>query len=508
MITEPVFEAQAVTKSYGATQALKGVDFKLARGEIRGLIGANGAGKSTLFKIVAGVETPTSGDLCLSGEPIRFRSVRDAIAQGVILIHQELSLFPDLSIAENIFMGREMRDPLGLVDHASQHREANRILDRLGVSIDAKTLVSSLPVGVQQITEIARALSQDVQILLMDEPTSSLGQSEVENLFAIVRALAAEGVAIVYVSHRLDELLEICDTLTVLRDGEIVAEGNCSEVDPAWIVERMTGRTLAAESIPAPDKLGQTVLEVKGLNIPYSEHGAELEDVNISLRAGEILGVFGLLGSGRTELLESIMGLRNDTTGIVALEEANINRISTAGRVERGIVMLSEDRQRAGLIGTVSVLHNMALSILDRLAPLGIMQTSAERVAAQDMVRELGVKAPSLDASIQALSGGNQQKVLLARNLLCKPKVLLLDEPTRGVDAAAKADILTQIHKSAAQGLAVILTSSEPSEVIAASTRIAVMSRGRIVLETMPADSSEASLLEAASVKSLSEVAA
>ena len=509
MSAKEILEARAITKTYGVTHALKGVDFTLKPGEIRGLIGANGAGKSTLFKIIAGVEQPTSGDIIIEGAPVNFRTVREFIDQGIILIHQELSLFPDLSIAENIFLGREILDSMGLVDHAAQRREANKVLERLGVHIDAQTLVSALPVGVQQITEIARALSQDVKILLMDEPTSSLGQSEVDNLFTIVRALSEQGVAIVYVSHRLDELLEICHTLTVLRDGEVVAEGECADVDPAWIVERMTGRVLSPQNdLSAEDIEGPVILDVRELSIPFRDHGAGLEDVNITLKSGEILGVFGLLGSGRTELLESIMGLRSDAAGSISMGSKLIDQLNTADRVDRGVVMLSEDRQRSGLIGSASVLHNMTLSMLERLAPNGFIRTKSERRSADKMVAALGIKTPSLNASIQALSGGNQQKVLLARNLLCEPKILLLDEPTRGVDAAAKAEILEQIQEWAAQGIAVILTTSEPSEAIAAATRIVVLSRGKIVLETRPQSSTEATLLEAASVKSLTEDAA
>ena len=495
----PALEARRISKSYGAIHALKCADFVLQGGEIHALIGANGAGKSTLCKIIAGIEQPSSGSLILDGEPVAFASVRDAVAHGVDIIHQELSIFPDLSVAENIFVGRELANCFGLVDKRAQIEASRKVLARLGQPIDPTVLAGNLPVGLQQIVEIAKALTHNARILMMDEPTSALSRSEIPLLFEVIRSLAADGVAIVYISHRLDELLAISDRITVLRDGEVVARAACCDVNPAWIVEKMTGRTSTHVGPAQETQSGTTLLSLRNLSLPLRTGRVALDGINLDVRAGEVIGLFGLMGAGRTELFETLIGLHRDTSGRIELNGVELGPLNVADRVKAGLALLPEDRQRDGLIPNLSILHNMTLSSLEAMGA-GWVKPALERRSAVSMVETLGIKIGALNHPVQSLSGGNQQKLVLARCLMSGPKLLLLDEPTRGVDVAAKAEILAEMRMLAKRGVGVVFASSDASEILSASTRIVVMSRGRIALETTPQAANDALLAEAAAV--------
>lgn len=496
----PVLEGRGLHKRYGGVHALRGVDFALKAGEIHALIGANGAGKSTLCKIIAGIEQPSEGQLLLGGTPARFASVREAAAAGIDMVHQELSLFPDLTVVENLFLGREIVDRLGLIDKDAQRKAAKAAMARLGQNINPDTKLGELPVGVRQIVEIAKALVRDTKVLLMDEPTSALSPAEIPVLFNVIRSLAEHGVAVVYISHRLDELLAISQSVTVMRDGEIVAQSPCGTIDTGWIVRQMTGSADAPRRPGRQGARGEPLLTVSQLGLASREGRSAVHDVSFTAAAGEVVGFYGLMGAGRTEVFEALIGIHRDAQGMQRLGALDLAGLSVAARIAAGIALLPEDRQRDGLAPNLSVLQNMSLSALRRLfsKPDG---RGLERAKATALVSALHIKLPSLDHAPDALSGGNQQKVVLSRCLMAEPKVLMLDEPTRGVDVAAKAEILEQMGRLAGEGAAVLFASSDAQEILAASTRIIVMARGRVTLELAAADATEAVLTEAAAAR-------
>jgi erythritol transport system ATP-binding protein len=481
-----IMRAHQVNKVYGATHALRGVDFAVTAGRVTALFGENGAGKSTLMKILAGVESPTTGTIELKGEPVVLDGPRDAADHGIAIIHQELSLFPNLSIADNIFMARERLKAGGaVVDRAAEREVTNQLLARLDEPLDSDTPVGDLRVGQQQIVEIARALSEEAQVLIMDEPTSALSVAEVDVLFRVIRDLTSHGVAIVYISHHLEEALEIADHVVVLRDGNVVNQAEAADVDAAWIVQNMVGRR--------PDELfpeehaqaGEELLRVEDLVVADQSNPGRLavDTVSFTVHAGEILGLYGLMGAGRTELLETLAGRVRPQSGRVLLEGEPLDGASIARRIDRGVVLVPEDRQRDGLVQTMSVGQNASLASLLRFVRKLWVSQGAEREAVERTMTEVTVKAEGPDAPIGSLSGGNQQKVVVAKALLTEPRVLLLDEPTRGVDVGAKADIYTLITEQAKQGKAIVLASSELEEVVHVPDRILVMSKGRAVRE-------------------------
>jgi erythritol transport system ATP-binding protein len=479
----PILEARGVSKQYPGTLALDGVTFTLHAGRVSALIGENGAGKSTLVKILAGIDQPTNGSLFLDGAPIRIHSVRDADANGIGIIHQELNLCPNLTVSENIFLGREIRSRWGLLNRKQQLEKARKLLAQLEQPIDAESKVEELPLGQQQIVEIAKALARDVRILMMDEPTSALSAAEISILFKIIRDLKARGVAIVYISHRLEELLGISDTVSVLRDGRMVAESSASEVNPHWIVEQMTGRSeSSAESTAAPIE-GPELLKVESLSLSSSTGRSVLSDISLSLRAGEVLGIYGLMGAGRTEFLECLMGLRHAGQGRISLSGKQIDSLATAERISAGLAMVPEDRQTAGLVQCFSIRQNMTLSNLGRIASGPWLSPSKERLEVSQKISDLRIRTSAIDNNIGSLSGGNQQKVVLAKCLMTLPRVLLLDEPTRGVDVAAKREIYAIVRRIAASGIGVIFVSSELDEIRTVSNRILVFAKGRITGE-------------------------
>lgn len=501
-LPEPVLRADGVAKRYGGTHALKGVDFKVYPGAVNVLIGENGAGKSTLMKILAGVESPTSGRLLLRGEPLEVGSPREALAHGIAIIYQELNLFPNLSVAENIFMARELLTGLGTVRHADQVEIARGLMSRLGQQIEPETLVEDLRIGEQQLVEIARALAQEVSVLIMDEPTSALSTAEADVLLGIVRELTAHGVAVIYISHKLDECLRIGDYFTVLRDGSLVAEARASEVTLDWIVEKMAGRS-AADLFPrGAHRVGEPLLEVEGLSLARPHGGGFLvEDVSLTVRAGEIVGVYGLMGAGRTELLESLFGML-PARGRVRIGGRDLAGASIEARIRAGLAFVPEDRQLLGLVQTMSVAENITLASLQAMRRGPGLSAGREAEEVRKLIASLAIKVSSPRQLVTSLSGGNQQKVVIARSLLTAPRVLMMDEPTRGIDIGAKADVFRIMSELAARGMGVLFVSSELKEVVAMADRALVMSRGRITADLPRADITE-SALAAASVLGL-----
>lgn len=497
--------AEGITKSFDGIRALDGVTFRARTGEINVLVGENGAGKSTLMKILSGAEQPGSGQILYQGAPVAFPSSWDAIRQGIGVIHQELSLMPNLNIAENIFAGREPRRAGLFVDTAAERRRSAALLDRLGQDLSPATLVGGLPVGQQQLVEIAKALAGDLRVLIMDEPTSALSTAEVDVLFQVIRELRQGGLTIIYISHRLEELRQIGDSVTVLRDGHVIASRPLKQASTSWIAEQMVGRELG--DLPSRDEAapGREALRVTGLSAS-SDAGTPIHDIALSLAVGEIVGIYGLLGAGRTELLEVLAGSRPPSAGEILVGGHPSSAAGVAARLARGVVLVPEDRQRDGVVATLPVRDNILLSSLRQLLRRGLISRPLSNSLAAGQVDALRIKVPSLSAPISALSGGNQQKVLIARALLTEPKVLLLDEPSRGIDVGAKGEIFRIMRDLSRQGMAVLFTSSDLGEVLSVSDRILVMAGGQMSGQFSAVEATEGALARAASTSQVSEV--
>lgn len=496
MQDDVILHAEQVTKVYPGTVALDKVDFNVYRGKVNVLVGENGAGKSTLMKIMAGVEQPTHGRLLLEGRPIDPKNPRDAEQHGIGIIYQELNLFPNLNVAENIFMAHEQTIGKAVVNHGEQERRTSDLLRRLEQPINPRTLVQNLRIGQQQIVEIAKALALDVRILIMDEPTSALSDVEVEVLFRVIEELKAAGVSIIYISHKLEELMQIGDYITVLRDGHKVAESPMENVDLPWIIERMVGRDTAASYRPPQHAFGDVILQVEDITLPKLGGGYLLDHVSFSLRAGEILGIYGLMGAGRTELFECLMGLHSDAAGRVLLQGTELRGLIDR-RIGQGMMLIPEDRQREGLVPELSVADNMLIASLKRFFNGLYLARDKAQDHINRMIRELSIKVANPQHLISSLSGGNQQKVVVAKALLTEPKVLLMDEPTRGIDVGAKEEIFDIARKLAAQGLGIIFVSTELKEIMAIADRIIVMSKGRITQEFDRSEATQQALVEA-----------
>ena len=479
--SEVVLAARGVAKSYGNVHALKGVNFDIHRGQVTTLFGENGAGKSTLMKILSGVIQPTSGEIVLDGAPVSFANANEARARGISIIHQELSLAPNLSVRDNIFMGREITGPLG-VDYAEEERQTRALMEELEEEIDPLTPVEELRLGQQQIVEIARALSVDSRILIMDEPTSALSASEVEVLFKVIRDLTARGVSIVYISHHLEEALTITDHAVVLRDGVMTAYAPRAEIDLEWIVRNMVGENYDLGSPPDSAK-GEVALSIRGLSVPDATGKDLVRGLNLDVRAGEIVCIYGLMGAGRTELLETVAGRLRATAGQIVLEGREVSHLTIAERIAAGLALVPEDRQRDGLVQTMSVGQNLSLASIGRFTRGLFTNARAERALVEDSIRRVTVKTSGGDASIGSLSGGNQQKVVIGKILATQPRVIMLDEPSRGIDIGAKAEVFRLLAEGARQGLAVIYSTSEVSECLSIAHRIIVMHKGRISAE-------------------------
>jgi inositol transport system ATP-binding protein len=471
-----LLEVSRVSKSFPGVAALDEVTLRLRHGSVHALIGENGAGKSTLMKIVAGVCAPDAGELRLEGRPLRLGSPRHALECGIAMIHQELSLMPSMSVAENIWIGREPLNALGLINHGELHRRTRALLERLAVDIDPRAEVGTLPIAARQMVEIARALSCGSRLLIMDEPTSALTEHDAERLFALIRELKAQGTGVFYVTHRIEELFALADEISVLRDGRHVGTESPRNLSRDDIIRLMVGRELLAPPPRAPAQPGPVLLSVRGLS---SER--EFHDVTFDLHAGEILGVAGLVGSGRSELAEALFGLTPVTSGEIRLGGSAVRIGAPPAAIERGVGFVTEDRKESGCFPGLSVLENLEMAALGRdFVRCGLVRGGAARRACEGMVSALRIKTPGLGERIENLSGGNQQKVLLGRWLLMHPRILILDEPTRGVDVGAKAEIHQLIAGLVAEGTAVLMISSEMPEILALSHRILVMRAGRV----------------------------
>jgi rhamnose transport system ATP-binding protein len=470
----PVIEITGVSKRFDATQALSDVSLALFPGEVHSLVGENGAGKSTLIKIMTGIHPADSGEMALDGEPFAPRNSAEAQRRGVAAIYQEPSVFPDLSVAENIFIGHQ--DQGVVVDWGSMHEEAARLLSKLDIDIDPRLPAAGLTVAGQQAVEIAKAISLDVRVLIMDEPTAALSAHEVDRLFRQVRSLKESGVAVLFITHRLEELFAISDRISVFRDGRHISTRPVSEVSEDSLVREMVGRDPSDFFARGEHPEGEVVMKVGGLG-----RSGVFSEVSFELRRGEVLGFAGLVGAGRTDIALSLFGVSPADIGTIELEGQRLEIGSPQQALSHGIAYLSEDRRRLGLSVEQSVMANVTLATLKRYTnALGLIDQDKERADAEALRQRLGIRAPSLSTPVSQLSGGNQQKTMLAKWLNTHPKVLILDEPTRGIDVGAKADVHMFIDELATSGISIILISSDLPEVIAMSDRVAVMREGRL----------------------------
>jgi len=475
-----ILKLEDVSKVYFGTVAVKRANFEVRRGAVNVLVGENGAGKSTLMKIIAGVEKPTHGRILLEGEEVSFGSSGEAVERGIGMVFQELNLFGNLTVAENIFATREVTNRVFHINHKEQEKRASEFLDRLRAGIRPDMLVEDLRIGQQQLVEIAKAVSLDARILIMDEPTSALSAAEVEVLFKVIADLKKQGVAIVYISHRLEELIRIGDYITVLRDGHVTGQEEVKNVDTKWIVRQMIGSD-AKDFAKADDhRQGAEVLRVEEICLPRPTGGWAVDHVSLSLKAGEILGIYGLMGAGRSELFDCIMGRHSHATGKLFLDGKEVRERDTTRRIRRGLALIPEDRQREGLVPILSIASNLTLASLSKFASLFHIRGGEERKAVTSMVKELAIKISNPDNEVTSLSGGNQQKVVIGKALLTNPKVLLMDEPSRGIDVGAKADVFRTMRKLSRDGLGIVFATSDLDEVMALSDRIAVMSNGKL----------------------------
>jgi galactofuranose transport system ATP-binding protein len=480
-----VLSVTHLSKTFPGVRALSDVDFTARAGDVHALVGENGAGKSTLIKLLTGVHRPDAGEMTYDGEPVRFTTPLQAQQAGISTIYQEVNLVPLMSVARNLFLGREPLGRFGLIDFRRMHREADEALRGLGIRVDVRRPLRELGVGAQQMVALARAVAVDARVVIMDEPTSSLEPREVQTLFGVIRMLRERGVAVIYVSHRMDELYEICDTVTVLRDGRLVHTGPLAGLDRLRLVAMMLGREIGevrAEGMTKfsgfHDTAAEPVLRAEELTVSH-----RLRDVSLSIRPGEVVGLGGLLGSGRSETAKAIAGALPTDAGRVTVAGVPVRAGSTAAAIRAGISLLPEDRKAEGIVPGLSVRENIALAALPALSRFGLVDDSRIDKIVDTFMKRLRIKAAGPHQKVGELSGGNQQKVLLARWLALHPKVLLLDEPTRGIDVGAKAEVQALVDELADDGLAVLLISSDTEELIEGSDRVVVLKDGVVVRE-------------------------
>ena len=494
-----VLHCEKIDKVYPGTKALDQVSFDLLKGKVNVLVGENGAGKSTLMKMIAGIERPTSGKMYMDGQEVFFKDTNAARAKGIGIIHQELSLFPNLSVYQNIYMCHEKHKGLFLDDKA--HLEgAKKILQHLEHEIPPQTPVGNLRVGQQQMVEIARNLVEnDLRVLIMDEPTSSLSAAEVKVLFKIMRELLEQGISIVYISHRLEEIMEIGDHVTVLRDGKYVADADIKDIELSWIVENMVGKNTQYHRFERTIDLdhAEKVLEINHLSLPKSGGGWLLDDVSMYLKKGEVLGIYGLLGAGRSELFECLMGMHPEHTGEVIYQGKPMKIGDIADQLKAGFALVPEDRQSQGLVQSLDICKNASLASLNRFRKGFLMNYAAEEKAVDEQIADLHIKVANKHLPILSLSGGNQQKVVIAKGLMINPTVLLMDEPSRGIDIGAKTEVFEIIHDFSERGLSIIVISSELKEIMAIADRIYVLSNGKCTGELSGDDITEDNLVHA-----------
>ncbi|MBD9596446.1 sugar ABC transporter ATP-binding protein [Ensifer sp. ENS05] len=474
--TEYLLSAEGIRKEFPGVVALDDVEFKLKRGTVHALMGENGAGKSTLMKILAGIYTPDKGDVKLKGAEIRLKSPLDALENGIAMIHQELNLMPFMTVAENIWIRREPKNRFGFVDHGEMKRITARLFDRLKIKIDPEIEVRHLSVANRQMVEIAKAVSYESDVLIMDEPTSALTEREVAHLFEIIRDLREQGIGIVYITHKMNELFEIADEFSVFRDGKFIGTHASSDVTRDDIIRMMVGREITQMFPKEEVPIGDVVLSVKNLALD-----GVFRDVSFDVRAGEILGIAGLVGSGRSNVAETLFGVTPASSGTISIDGKTLSIDSPNKAIRNRMAFLTEDRKDTGCLLILDILENMQIAVLqDRFVKGGFVTEKQVTAACEEMSRKLRVKTPNLQERIENLSGGNQQKVLIGRWLLTNPRILILDEPTRGIDVGAKAEIHRLVTELARNGVAVIMISSEMPEVLGMSDRIMVMHEGRV----------------------------
>ncbi|MCB5309484.1 sugar ABC transporter ATP-binding protein [Yersinia massiliensis] len=494
-----VMRAEDISMRFPGTLALDSVSYNVYRGKVNVIIGENGAGKSTLMKILAGVQQQTSGQIYLNGQLVTIANTREAAALGIGMVHQELNLSENLNVAENIFLGREIQQGLKPINQAAQELIAEQLMVRLDQAISPKEMVSNLKVGQQQLIEIAKALAEQADILILDEPTSALSKTEVDILFRVIRELTRQGVSIVYISHRLEELMAIGDYITILRDGRFQAEAAVKDIDVPWIVREMLGSDPISSFLHPDRTFGAPMMEVDNVTLINESGNTVVNQVSLQVRAGEIVGIYGLMGAGRTELFECLLGTQQNYLGTIRLNGTAINgKTSTAERIRLGMSLVPEDRKKTGIFPVSSVANNLTISSLWRRLKnrFAIWQESESQVVAT-VIGDLSIKVSSPEVEIQALSGGNQQKVVIGRSLLTSPNILLLDEPTRGIDVGAKADVFEMMVKLSEQGIGILFSTSDLKEIMAVSDRILVMSNGKLTANVSRQLANESALVTA-----------
>ncbi|MBN8954909.1 MULTISPECIES: sugar ABC transporter ATP-binding protein [unclassified Rhizobium] len=496
-MAQPILTIQGVTKHFGTVLALSDVSFTLERGEVHAICGENGAGKSTLMNVIAGVVQPTEGEIRVDGSPVRITSPAVAQMLGIGLVHQEIALCPDATVAENMFMAATNRRRAPFMNYRALERDAQAVMNRLA-AIDVRRKVADLSISSQQLVEIAKALTLDCRVLILDEPTAALTETEAQQLFSIIRDLKANGISIIYISHRMAEIFSLCDRVTVLRDGRYVCTERVADITPDDVVRRMVGREITQlypEKLQPGEASGETILDVRDMG-----DGERFHDVSFSLRQGEILGIGGLIGSGRTEIAEGICGLRPRIAGTIRLHGRMEKIKSYSDAVKAGIVYLSEDRKGSGVFLDMSIAQNISVLDLKSLSnSAGLLKGRVEAARAEDLARRLSVRMSGVDAPVKSLSGGNQQKVAIAKQLAVTPRVIVMDEPTRGIDVGAKAEIHRLLRELARSGIGIVVISSEMPELLGLSDRVLVVREGRIAGELDADEMTEEAVIRLAS---------
>ena len=496
-----LLDMKDISKTFGSVQALKGVSLDLYAGEVLALMGENGAGKSTLMNILSGSLQPTEGEIYLKGEKVHVSDPITAKKLGIAKIHQELQIVPELSVAENIFLGRWKSKAGPAVDFKGMIEESRKYLEMLDVKVDPAKKLKDLRIGEQQLVEIAKAISLNSEIIVMDEPTSAISEKEAEKLFNIIRRLRSEGKGIIYITHRMEEIFKIADRLTVMRDGQYIGTVRAAETTKDEIIKMMVGRDMSEQYPKDPTEKGEVALEVKELSYtpPEGSFRRSLKNISLYVRHGEVLGIAGLAGAGRSEFFECLAGVHHgETEGHIYIEGKEVSIKTPSDAIKAGISFATEDRKGTGLVLSRTIGENMSLPLLKKFSPMFFMKTSEEKNIWQKQMETLRIKAPGAKTLASSLSGGNQQKVVLAKWLMTEPKILLLDEPTRGIDVGAKAEIYQLINNLAKQGMAIIVVSSELPEVIGISDRIVTFCEGELTGEFLQKDATQEKLLESA----------